>query len=54
MNCNNLNGDIYAFHTHGANIAFADGSVRFIPETVDVVYLAALVTKEGGEVVKDF
>jgi prepilin-type processing-associated H-X9-DG protein len=51
MNCNNLQGDIYSFHTGGANIAFADGSVRFVSESIPIASLAALVTKAGGEVV---
>ena len=51
MNCNNLQGDIYSFHTSGANIAFADGSVRFVNQSISIVTLAALVTKAGGEVI---
>jgi prepilin-type N-terminal cleavage/methylation domain-containing protein/prepilin-type processing-associated H-X9-DG protein len=51
MNCNNLQGDIYSFHTGGANIAFADGSVHFVNESISIVTLAALVTKAGGEVI---
>jgi prepilin-type N-terminal cleavage/methylation domain-containing protein/prepilin-type processing-associated H-X9-DG protein len=51
MNCNNLAGDIYSFHTGGANVAFVDGSVRLIREGVSIVVLAELVTKGGGEVV---
>ena len=51
MNCNNLQGDIYSFHTGGANIAFADGSVRFVSQSINIVTLAALVTKSCGEVV---
>jgi prepilin-type N-terminal cleavage/methylation domain-containing protein/prepilin-type processing-associated H-X9-DG protein len=51
MNCNNLQGDIYSFHTSGANIGFADGSVRFVNQTVSILVLAALVTKQGGEVI---
>src|SRR5262249_30635643 len=51
MNCNNLQGDIYSFHTGGANIVFADGSVRFVRDSISIVTLAALVTKAGGEVV---
>jgi prepilin-type N-terminal cleavage/methylation domain-containing protein/prepilin-type processing-associated H-X9-DG protein len=50
MNCNNLSGDIFAFHTNGANIAFADGSVRFVDQTINIALLAAFVTKSGGEV----
>jgi prepilin-type N-terminal cleavage/methylation domain-containing protein/prepilin-type processing-associated H-X9-DG protein len=51
MNCNNLSGDIYSFHTGGANIGFADGSVRFVGQSITIVTLSALVTKSGGEVV---
>jgi prepilin-type processing-associated H-X9-DG protein len=51
MNCNNLQGDIYAFHTGGANVAFADGSVRFVKQTVNIAVLAGLVTAGGGEVI---
>ncbi len=49
MNTNNLQGDIYSFHTHGANVAFADGSVRFLKEDISIVTLAAIVTAKGGE-----
>jgi prepilin-type N-terminal cleavage/methylation domain-containing protein/prepilin-type processing-associated H-X9-DG protein len=51
MNCNNLNGDIFSFHTGGANIGFADGSVRFVSQNVTIQILSALVTKAGGEVI---
>jgi prepilin-type N-terminal cleavage/methylation domain-containing protein/prepilin-type processing-associated H-X9-DG protein len=51
MNCNNLQGDIYSWHSGGANVGFADGSVRFMKETVNITVLAALVTKAGGEVI---
>src|SRR5262249_21112729 len=51
MNCNNLEGDIYSFHPGGANVCFADGSVRFVRETVTLQVLAALVTANGGETV---
>src|SRR5579872_4224554 len=51
MNCNNLQGDIYAFHISGANVGFADGSVKYMSNSVSISTLAALVTKAGGEVV---
>jgi len=35
----------------GANFAFADGSVRFIVKTIDVVTYVRLSTRAGGEVV---
>jgi prepilin-type N-terminal cleavage/methylation domain-containing protein/prepilin-type processing-associated H-X9-DG protein len=50
MNCNNLEGDIYSFHTGGANVGFADGSVHFIRDTINIATLAALVTASAGEV----
>ncbi len=51
INCDNQQGDIYSFHASGANILFADGSVRFVRDSISVNTLAALVTKAGGEVV---
>jgi prepilin-type processing-associated H-X9-DG protein len=51
MNCDNLQGDIYAFHSGGANIVFADGSVKFVKASININTLAALVTKAGGEVI---
>jgi len=51
VNCSNLQGDIYAFHPGGANIAFADGSVHFVSSSINIATLAALVTKGGGEVI---
>jgi prepilin-type N-terminal cleavage/methylation domain-containing protein/prepilin-type processing-associated H-X9-DG protein len=51
MNCNNIQGDIYSFHNGGANIAFCDGSVRFVSQDISIVTLAAMVTKGGGEVI---
>ena len=37
----------------GCNVAFADGSVRFLKATIDPDTLKALITKAGGEVVGD-
>ena len=54
MNCNNLEGDIYAFHPSGANVGFADGSVKYVNSSINIATLAALVTKAGGEVVGDY
>jgi prepilin-type N-terminal cleavage/methylation domain-containing protein/prepilin-type processing-associated H-X9-DG protein len=42
---------IYAFHTGGANVLRCDGGVQFLPGTVAPGVLAALVTRNGGEVV---
>jgi prepilin-type processing-associated H-X9-DG protein/prepilin-type N-terminal cleavage/methylation domain-containing protein len=48
-----LDPDIHSEHAGGANGLFADGSVRFLRETLDVKVLAAIVTRAGGEVVPD-
>jgi prepilin-type N-terminal cleavage/methylation domain-containing protein/prepilin-type processing-associated H-X9-DG protein len=36
-------------HPSGANFAFVDGSVRFLPETTDLTLLQALSTRAGNE-----
>ena len=41
----------FGHHLAGTNFAFADGSVRFIKETVAPQILKALLTRDGGEVV---
>jgi prepilin-type processing-associated H-X9-DG protein/prepilin-type N-terminal cleavage/methylation domain-containing protein len=51
INATNDN-EAYSFHTGGANFLFADGHVQFIRETVDIRVFAALVTRNGGEVVR--
>ena len=51
INCSNKN-QIYAFHPGGANIAFADGTVRFVSQSIDIATVASLVTKAGGETVQ--
>ena len=40
-----------AFHPGGANFLMADGSVRFIKETVGIRVFARLVTRAGGEII---
>lgn len=41
-------------HTGGANFALADGSVRFIRDSLSPVTFRALGTKQGGEVLADY
>jgi prepilin-type N-terminal cleavage/methylation domain-containing protein/prepilin-type processing-associated H-X9-DG protein len=51
INCSNYNGrGLYSFHTGGVNAVMADGSVRFIRETVPTRLLAFAITATGGEV----
>jgi prepilin-type N-terminal cleavage/methylation domain-containing protein/prepilin-type processing-associated H-X9-DG protein len=42
-------GEVYSFHTGGANVALADGSIRLVDENVSIRVFAALVTRDGGE-----
>ena len=49
INCNNLQGDVYSFHPGGVDIGFADGSVKFLNQSVPINIIAAIVTKAGGE-----
>lgn len=52
VNCNNSQG-VFGFHTGGANVAMADGSVRFLAESTSVATLMYLATRDGGEVVPE-
>jgi prepilin-type processing-associated H-X9-DG protein len=45
--------DIRSMHPQGANGLFADGSVSFLNENIDLVLLAALCTRNGRESVPD-
>ncbi|MEX0671068.1 MAG: DUF1559 domain-containing protein [Pirellulales bacterium] len=52
VNGSNENGWLmYSFHSAGANIAMADGAVRFTSENAAVQILGQLATRAGGEVV---
>jgi len=44
-------GQIYGFHSGGVTALLGDGSVRFIRQSIDLRTLAALITRNGGEVV---
>ncbi len=48
-NSNEWGHCFYSFHAGGANFVFADGSVRFLAESIDLYLLAAQVTRNGGE-----
>ena len=47
INCSN-NSEVYSFHSGGANVSFADGSVRFLVQSMNLCVLAKLVTRAGG------
>src|SRR5262249_34462825 len=40
-------------HAGGANLAFADGSVKFVSQQISLLTLRALCTKADGEVVAE-
>jgi prepilin-type N-terminal cleavage/methylation domain-containing protein/prepilin-type processing-associated H-X9-DG protein len=50
INCTN-DREVYSFHPGGATALFADGSVHFLTANIDIVLLAALVTRAGDETV---
>jgi prepilin-type N-terminal cleavage/methylation domain-containing protein/prepilin-type processing-associated H-X9-DG protein len=53
INCTN-DREVYSFHPGGANVGFADGSVRFLKADIGIRVFAQLVTRAGGEVPSDF
>ncbi len=51
VNCTNIRSSgFYSFHPGGAQFALADGSVRFVSETVAAFAFASLTTRARGEV----
>jgi prepilin-type N-terminal cleavage/methylation domain-containing protein/prepilin-type processing-associated H-X9-DG protein len=49
VNCTN-DHEVYSFHPGGANAVFADGSVHFLGESINIRVLARMITRAGGEV----
>ncbi len=45
INCSNAKGNLYSFHTGGAQVLLCDGSVLFISETLGATVLASLDTQ---------
>lgn len=50
MNCHN-NNEIFSFHPGGCVYSYCDGSVRFVPDNVDLYVFVALLSADGGEVI---
>ena len=50
VNCIN-DKEIYAFHSGGANICLADGSVRLLKQTATMDLVLSLLTRARGEVI---
>jgi prepilin-type processing-associated H-X9-DG protein len=53
MNCNN-NGAPYAFHPGGINVSLCDGSVRFLPESIDPVTFWSLCVRDDGNAMSSY
>ena len=49
MLCCHNDNEIFSFHIDGANFSFADGSSKFVEESVDPRVLIAIMTPDGGE-----
>jgi prepilin-type N-terminal cleavage/methylation domain-containing protein/prepilin-type processing-associated H-X9-DG protein len=47
-------GEVYSFHPGGAQVAMADGSVRFLQESLSIRTMGRLMTRAGGETVDNF
>ncbi|MFO1065977.1 MAG: H-X9-DG-CTERM domain-containing protein [Pirellulales bacterium] len=43
-----------SFHPGGVQTAFCDGSVRFVPDSIDHVTWQGLSTRAGAEVIADY
>ncbi|TWU16942.1 DUF1559 domain-containing protein [Allorhodopirellula heiligendammensis] len=54
LNVSNWFGAPYSFHTGGIQMGMADGSVRFIGESIAFDTLKAMTSINGGEVVGEF
>jgi len=52
VNCTNQ-GEIYAFHTGGANVILGDCSVKFIAETIDLKTLMLICSRADGQPIGD-
>jgi hypothetical protein len=50
LNCSNFRA-VYSFHGQGAHAAFADGGVRWLPQSLSGATFYALVTQGMGEVI---
>ncbi|MCA9095916.1 MAG: DUF1559 domain-containing protein [Planctomycetaceae bacterium] len=55
INCSNEpDAGLYGFHDKVATVLMADGSARYLSESLDAYVLGGLVTKRGGETVGSF
>jgi len=50
---NNMHIPASSYHTGGVNIAFADGSIRFVRDSIDFIAWQSYGSASGGEVIND-
>lgn len=48
MNATN-DGETYSFHPGGCNVVFADSSIKFLEESIDLRVFCSIITRAGGE-----
>ena len=48
MNATN-DGEAYSFHPDGINVVYADSSVKYLSESIDLKIFCAMITRAGGE-----
>jgi prepilin-type N-terminal cleavage/methylation domain-containing protein/prepilin-type processing-associated H-X9-DG protein len=46
--------EAYSFHTGGMNVAFCDGHVQFVRDSVSLQTFANIISRSGGEINGDF
>ncbi len=51
LGCDVGSQDFHSFHAGGAFFLYCDGSVRFLAESIDLKVFAALLSRQGGEVI---
>jgi prepilin-type processing-associated H-X9-DG protein len=54
LSTTNVNYSARSWHAGGGNFVLADGSVRFIPDSVDATAYQALSTRSAGEPAGNF
>lgn len=52
INCTN-NNEAYSFHVGGVNTGFADGSTRFIQDSIPIDLYASMITAQAGDLVSE-
>lgn len=54
LGCDVGSQDFHSYHTGGAFFLYADGSVRFLSESIDLKVFSAILSYKGQEVVGEY